>query len=64
MYRPEPEEVKPQEEAETPEIVEYDRKTLENLIKDAEHTLNLMQDYWIQKSAIYICQALYAVAGL
>ena len=29
-------------------IVEYDRKTLENLIKDAEHTLNLMQDYWIQ----------------
>ena len=48
IYRPEPEEVKPQEEAETPEIVEYDRKTLENLIKDAEHTLNLMQDYWIQ----------------
>ena len=28
--------------------MEYDRKTLENLIKDAEHTLNLMQDYWIQ----------------
>ena len=48
IYRPEPEEVKPQEEAETPGIVEYDRKTLENLIKDAEHTLNLMQDYWIQ----------------
>lgn len=46
--RSEIEEVKPQEEAETPGIVEYDRKTLENLIKDAEHTLNLMQDYWIQ----------------
>ena len=30
------------------QVVEYDRKTLENLIKDAEHTLNLMQDYWIQ----------------
>lgn len=44
----ESEEVKPQKEAETPVIVEYDRKTLENLIKDAEHTLNLMQDYWIQ----------------
>lgn len=44
----ESEEVKPQEEAETPEIVEYDRKTLENLIKDAEYTLNLMRDYWIQ----------------
>lgn len=48
IYRPEPEEVKPQEEAETSTVVEYDRKTLENLIKDAEHTLNLMQDYWIQ----------------
>lgn len=46
--RPESEEVKPQEEAETPTIIEYDRKTLENMIKDAEHTLNLMQDYWIQ----------------
>lgn len=46
--RPESEEAKPQKEAETPGIVEYDRKTLENLIKDAEHTLNLMQDYWIQ----------------
>lgn len=46
--RPESEEVKPQKEAETSTVVEYDRKTLENLIKDAEHTLNLMQDYWIQ----------------
>ena len=46
--RPESEEVKPQKKAETSTVVEYDRKTLENLIKDAEHTLNLMQDYWIQ----------------
>lgn len=46
--RPESEEVKSQKEVETPEVVEYDRKTLENMIKDAEHTLNLMRDYWIQ----------------
>lgn len=46
--RPESEEVKLQKKAETSTVVEYDRKTLENLIKDAEHTLNLMQDYWIQ----------------
>lgn len=44
----ESEEVKSQKEVETPEVVEYDRKTLENMIKDAEHTLNLMRDYWIQ----------------
>lgn len=46
--RSEIEEVKPQKEVKTPGIVEYDRKTLENLIKDAEYTLNLMRDYWIQ----------------
>ena len=46
--RPESEEVKPQKEAETPEIMEYDRKTLENLIKDTENMLDHMRDYWIQ----------------
>lgn len=48
IYRPESEEVKPQKEAETPEIMEYDRKTLENLIKDTENMLDHMRDYWIQ----------------
>lgn len=41
------------EEQETEEpvlenVIEYDRKTLENMIKDTENMLDQMQDYWIQ----------------
>ncbi len=35
-------------EVEEPEIVEYDRKTLEHMIKNTKDTLKEMSDYWIQ----------------
>lgn len=46
-----PESEDEEQEAEEPVLgnaIEYDRKILLDMIKDAEHTLNLMQDYWIQ----------------